>query len=234
MAKFLNTSGITYHLEQLIKSTKERLVIISPYLRLSDKIRELIEDLDRLKIDIRLVYGKNDLHPRESAWLESLTFVRCSFCKNLHAKCYLNESEAIITSMNIYEFSQVNNNEMGIVFNRDDDPELFKDTYDEAQRLIRISDQVKISVELIEAEVVEDDPIAEANSLAKQISTSQLAKQLKRPSKALFSELQEKGWIARNDNNWELTDLGKQKGGEVKNSKRFGDYITWPQNVSLD
>ena len=231
MAKFLNTSGITYHLEQLIKTTKERLVIISPYLRLSDKIRELIEDLDRLKIDIRLIYGKNDLHPRESAWLESLSFVRCSFCKNLHAKCYLNEREAIITSMNIYEFSQVNNNEMGIVFDRDNDGQLFKDTYDEAQRLIRISDEVKISVELIEADLVEEEPTTDST---KRLSTSQLAKTMKRSSKSLFSTLHEKGWIARHEDTWQLTELGKSKGGETKHSKRFGDYITWPADLNID
>lgn len=34
MAKFLNTSGTTYHLEELIKSAKERLILISPYLKL--------------------------------------------------------------------------------------------------------------------------------------------------------------------------------------------------------
>ncbi len=34
--------------------------------------------------------------------------------QNLHAKCYLNEKAAIITSMNLYDFSQVNNNEMGV------------------------------------------------------------------------------------------------------------------------
>jgi hypothetical protein len=35
-------------------------------------------------------------------------------CKNLHAKCYLNENTAIITSMNLYQFSQEQSLEMGI------------------------------------------------------------------------------------------------------------------------
>ena len=63
MAKFLNTSAITYHLEELLKSARERLIIISPYLKFNDKIRELLEDKNRMKIDIRIVYGKNELHP---------------------------------------------------------------------------------------------------------------------------------------------------------------------------
>ena len=55
MAKFLNTSGTNFFLEELIKNAKERLILISPYLRLNDRIKELLEDKDRLKIDIRIV-----------------------------------------------------------------------------------------------------------------------------------------------------------------------------------
>ena len=75
MAKFLNTSGTTYHLEELIKNASDRLIIISPYLKLNERIKELLEDKNRLKIDIRIVYGKNDLQPEEINWLKNLTFI---------------------------------------------------------------------------------------------------------------------------------------------------------------
>ena len=58
MAIFLNSSGTTYHLEELIKNASDRLIIISPYLKLNERIKELLEDRNRLKIDIRIVYGK--------------------------------------------------------------------------------------------------------------------------------------------------------------------------------
>ena len=146
MAKFLNTSGTTYHLEELIKDARDRLVLISPFLRLNDRIKELLEDKNRMKIDVRVVYGKNELHPEEIQWLNSLSFIRTSFCKNLHAKCYLNENTCIITSLNLYEFSQVNNNEMGVLISRSEDAALYRDTYDEAQRIIRISEEVRREV----------------------------------------------------------------------------------------
>ena len=57
MAKFLNTSATTYYLEELIKHSSERLYLISPYLKLNDRIKELLEDKNRMKIDIRIVYG---------------------------------------------------------------------------------------------------------------------------------------------------------------------------------
>ena len=90
---------------------------------------------------------KNELQPDENNWLKSMSSIRTSFCRDLHAKCYLNESEAIITSMNLYEFSQVNNHEMGIYIDKNVDPELYKDICDEAQRLIRSSDEIIVSVE---------------------------------------------------------------------------------------
>ncbi|MDO8813157.1 MAG: phospholipase D family protein, partial [Gallionella sp.] len=91
MAKFLNTSATNYFLEELIKDAKDRLILISPFLKLNDRIKELLSDKNRLKIDVRIVYGKSELQPEEINWLKELTYIRTSFCKNLHAKCYMNE-----------------------------------------------------------------------------------------------------------------------------------------------
>lgn len=137
---------MTYHLERLIKDAKERLILVSPYLKINDRLRQLLDDQDRFKIDIRVVYGKNELLPEENNWLRSKISIRTSYCKNLHAKCFLNETEALITSMNLYEFSQVNNEEMGVLVNRNNDPELFEGVHQEASRLIRISEELQVEV----------------------------------------------------------------------------------------
>src|SRR3546814_6857751 len=96
-----------------------------------------------------MVYGKSELQPLEISWLREQTYIRTSFCKNLHAKCYLYEELCIVTSLNLYAFSQVNNNEMGILIQRSDDAELYRDAYEEAQRIIRISEEVRISMERV-------------------------------------------------------------------------------------
>ena len=138
MAKFLNTSATNYFLEELIKDARDRLILISPFLKLNDRVKELLSDKNRLKIDVRIVYGKSELQPAEMSWLQDLTYIRTSYCKNLHAKCYMNEELCIITSLNLYEFSQVNNNEMGVLIRRADDAELYREAYEEAQRIIRV------------------------------------------------------------------------------------------------
>ena len=47
--------------------------------------------------------------------------------KNPHAKLYMNEEFAVISSMNLYEYSQVNNGELGVLCGRKEDHAEFKD-----------------------------------------------------------------------------------------------------------
>lgn len=235
MAKFLNTSGTNFFLEELIKNAKERLILISPYLRLNDRIKELLEDKDRLKIDIRIVYGKSDLHPDEIKWMQKLDYVRVSFCKNLHAKCYMNESECIISSLNLYEFSQVNNNEMGILVRKYEDNEVFKDAYEEAQRIIRISDEVRITLDEVKAEA---SPVLEIKESEEEIiftklTTAKLAAKVGIKTPDLLEKLVNKGYLNLTENGKHfLTDSGKAIGGEFRTGQ-YGIYFLWDENTEI-
>jgi phosphatidylserine/phosphatidylglycerophosphate/cardiolipin synthase-like enzyme len=154
MAKFLNTTGVSYHLEELIKGTKDRLILISPYLQFTERIKEHLSNLNIQKRDIRIIYRENKLQLEENNWLESQLGIRTSLCKNLHAKCYINENEAIITSMNLYEFSQQNNNEMGILISKAEDPDLYNAALEEAIRLLTISEEIRVTVKKVTPEAI--------------------------------------------------------------------------------
>ncbi|WEH93907.1 phospholipase D family protein [Acinetobacter johnsonii] len=235
MAKFLNTSGTNFFLEELIKNAKERLILISPYLRLNDRIKELLEDKDRLKIDIRIVYGKSDLHPDEIKWMQKLDYVRVSFCKNLHAKCYINESECIISSLNLYEFSQVNNNEMGILVRKYEDNEVFKDAYEEAQRIIRISDEVRITLDEVKAEAspVSEMKESEEEIIFTKLTTAKLAAKVGIKTPDLLEKLVNKGYLNLTENGKHfLTDSGKAIGGEFR-AGQYGIYFLWDENTEI-
>jgi phosphatidylserine/phosphatidylglycerophosphate/cardiolipin synthase-like enzyme len=142
MAKYLRTSGISAGLEDLIRNAKERLYIISPYLKLSDNIKELLNDKEREKVEVRIIFGKQELNPGEMSYLENLKYVRLYFSKNLHAKCYLNEKQMIIASMNLYEFSQQNNREMGILIDRDnmEDNKVYEDAWKDIDSILNNSE----------------------------------------------------------------------------------------------
>lgn len=235
MAKFLNTSATNFFLEELIKNAKERLILISPYLRLNDRIKELLEDKDRLKIDIRIVYGKSDLHPEEIKWIQKLDYVRLSFCKNLHAKCYLNESECIISSLNLYEFSQVNNNEMGISVRKYEDEEVFKDAYEEAQRIIRISEEVRITLDEIKTDKTEpeSEPELDAKTIKlTKLTTAKLASKMGLKTPELLEKLIAKGYLKLDNEKPILTDSGKAIGGEFRTGQ-YGVYFLWNENIEL-
>jgi phosphatidylserine/phosphatidylglycerophosphate/cardiolipin synthase-like enzyme len=231
MAKFLNTSATNYYLEEMIKGAADRLILISPYLKLNDRVKELLEDKNRLKIDVRIVYGKSALQPAEISWLNELSFIRTSFCKNLHAKCYLNESGCIITSLNLYEFSQVNNNEMGVYMSRDDDSEMYRETYDEAQRIIRISDEVRVSLQKIDkpklAPAVDAAAADTDDGKHAKITSSKLAFKLKLKTPGFIALLILKGYVEEVDDQQALTKAGELAGGEAKTG-RFGAYFIWP------
>ena len=251
MAKFLNTSATNYFLEDMIKGAQDRLILISPFLKLNDRMKELLADKNRLKIDVRIVYGKSELQPEEINWLKELTYIRTSFCKNLHAKCYINEELCIITSLNLYEFSQVNNNEMGILIRRAEDAELYKDAYEEAQRIIRISDEVRISLERVvtvseTAEKAEknakktehqpadmgDNKLDEKENSSK-LTSSKLAQKLGIKSSELLGKLVIAGHLEMRDSKHYLTAKGKETGGEFRMSPKFGPYFLWPDSFQL-
>jgi phosphatidylserine/phosphatidylglycerophosphate/cardiolipin synthase-like enzyme len=230
MAKFLNTSATNYFLEELIKNAKDRLILISPFLKLNDRMKELLADKNRLKIDVRIVYGKSELQPEEINWLKELTYIRTSFCKNLHAKCYLNEELCIITSLNLYEFSQINNNEMGILIERSIDSDLYKDAYEEAQRIIRISDEVRISLERVS---IDSEDKNETEDSTGKLTTSKLAQKLGFKTHEFNEKLIALGFLELRENKHYLTPKGKESGGEFRMSPKFGPYFLWPENLKL-
>lgn len=142
MAEFLNTKAIPYHVEQLLKSATEYAIVISPYFKLSEHTKQDLEGLGKSQMEVRLVIRGKKLSPTEKAWLDGQPAIRTFLCDNLHAKCYLNEREAIVTSMNFYESRRSNNFEMGIRIARKEDPELYRDVYEEATKLVNISREV--------------------------------------------------------------------------------------------
>lgn len=170
MAEFFNSSGVNFMLDQIVSGAKDRLILVSPYLQINDRIRQMLTAQDRVRREIRLIYGKSQLNPVETEWLRS-TSIRTFFCKNLHAKCYMNESEALITSMNLYEYSQVTNEEMGIYVRKDEDLDLYNKIYADVERLLLLSEPVRIDVQVIEKQVeqqVKPKPVAKTPATAEK------------------------------------------------------------------
>ena len=238
MAKFLNTTGVSYHLEELIKGTKDRLILISPYLQFHNRIKDNIENLNIQKRDIRIIYRENKLKVEESNWLESQIGVRTSICSTLHAKCYINEKEAIVTSMNLFQFSQQNNDEMGIHVTKDHDPELYQDISDEVQRLLTISEEIRVSVKKVDKEIekktdkkVSEIIKAKKNSNSKLLTTKEISIITRLSSRKVNSWFTDNKLMYKKEDDWITTKKGKDVGG-IEKVGQYGKFVIWPEEIT--
>lgn len=139
MADFLRTSGISFQIEDIIVSAKEKLIIISPYLKLTDNLFERLKEKDSENIELVFIYGKSVLNENEKRKLYSLKNLSLYYYQNLHAKCYFNESKMLITSMNLHEFSERNNREMGILLDKKVDSLIFQNAEQESISILKAS-----------------------------------------------------------------------------------------------
>lgn len=148
MAKFLDTMEITSSIQRILKSANEMVVLISPYIDFDPRYKSLIEEKNEEHVQVRIVWGKKKKQFKfdddVKKWLKSMEFVSQTFCKKLHAKCYLNEKEAIISSMNLYKASQEKNIEMGILITKQDDCEAYEELWKEVKRIINDKPEIII------------------------------------------------------------------------------------------
>jgi hypothetical protein len=146
----------------------------------------------------------------------------------------MSENGCIVTSMNLYEFSQVNNNEMGIYVDATEDSSLYRDAKDEVQRILRVSEMVRMSAERIEEPPVIAAPPAPPelpNQQYEKLTTSKLAMKLGLKTKELSDRLVAKGLLELKSDKPYLTDAGKKVGGEFRSSPKFGPYFIWPDDL---
>ena len=88
--------------------------------------------------------AKVNYTPGQVHYLDSLSHLSLHFLENLHAKCYFNEQSMVIASMNLYEYSEKNNREMGLLLERGADRAAFEDALQEAKS---ITDAAKLIYE---------------------------------------------------------------------------------------
>lgn len=177
MAEFLSTNGASNAIELLVKNSKQRLYLISPYLQINPLLRSLLQQLDNKisTIDIRIVSRTDKINADDMNFLNNLKNVKIFALDNLHAKCYLNEDTAIITSLNLYQFSQQTNVEMGIKIDKSRDPEVYEAIYDQVETILSESKTYQINVvEKIKSEPVKKEAIKpRENHKTPQTSTNE-------------------------------------------------------------
>ena len=160
MVKFSTTNGISAALDELVKNAHTQLFLISPYLQISKNLRSLIKEADRQPlIDIKVVCRKDSNWPPDDInFLQNLENAKIKSIEGLHAKIYLNESTAIITSMNLYLHSQQNNKEVGLIFDAIEDNVIYDQIFNEVKRLIEDADKIQYKVTIEKEQPISPEP----------------------------------------------------------------------------
>ena len=124
MAKFLTGNELNLELEKLLEKAEGSIILISPFIKLHARYESVLKlKINNPNLKITIVFGKNEENLAKSMAETDFNFfkqfpnIEIRFEKNLHAKYYANEYCAILTSMNLYSFSQDNNIEAGIIVN---------------------------------------------------------------------------------------------------------------------
>lgn len=122
MNKFLTSNVLNAEIEQLFEEANEKLVLISPYIKLHERYASILKTkMNSHKLHIIIVFGKNEEDYSKSMIEEDFKFfkefpnIEIRYEKRLHAKYYSNDYAGILTSMNLHKYSQDNNIEAGIL-----------------------------------------------------------------------------------------------------------------------
>lgn len=131
MIEYITAPGAVHRIQEIIDDAETCIVLVSPFLKLAPNIAERLRAADQREVKSAIVYGKEDrLDDDVQSLLSSLKHLSLRYYQDLHAKCYLNERGMVITSMNLYEFSQ-RNREMGIYVTSEEE------VYQKAAREVR-------------------------------------------------------------------------------------------------
>jgi len=122
MAEFLKEGALNAALEEIFSGATSELIVISPFIKLHNRFKDILKSKrDNAKLKITIVFGKNSkdktrsINKDDFLFLSEFPNVEIRYEDRLHAKFYSNYDVSILSSMNLYDYSQNNNIEFGIL-----------------------------------------------------------------------------------------------------------------------
>lgn len=125
MSKFLTGKILEEKLTDIIWNAKKYVVIVSPFIKLDNHVKSIFDKIKAThEVHLILVFGKNEGYKQKSLreddfkYFKNFKNISILYNKDLHAKHYCNEREGLITSLNLYDYSMINNIEYGVYFTK--------------------------------------------------------------------------------------------------------------------
>ena len=98
----------------MITNCDHELVIIVPYIKMTNEIFEALQQANARGVETTLVYREKKVNQSELDRLYELDNINILHHPNVHCKMYFDGEDVIIGSLNLYDFSIANNREMGV------------------------------------------------------------------------------------------------------------------------
>lgn len=154
MSKFVTGKDLASVVYNILFEAKEKLVLVSPYIKLDAYFRQILDQHARNpQLALLVVFGKNPGQVSRSVSRGDLEYftkfpnITLVYAPKLHAKYYANETKGVVTSINLYDYSFEHNIEFGV--------------YSERPQLVE-----KLLLESLNSKSVDDQAFIEALRIA--------------------------------------------------------------------
>lgn len=121
MGKFVTGKELEEKICDIIWEAKENLIILSPFIKLDDFFKKHFDKhINNHSLHILIVFGKNEkavnksFNKNDFDYFKKFPNISIVYVSNLHAKYYGNEKKGVLTSINLYDYSFINNIEFGV------------------------------------------------------------------------------------------------------------------------
>lgn len=124
MATFQTNKETQASLENIISNAEKQLILVSPYIKLTSALFTRLKSCCERGVTIKIMFRTGELKDEKVSSLATHKNVELRSADDLHAKCYFNEREMIVTSLNLLESSE-KNWEMGVLIDSINDKIMF-------------------------------------------------------------------------------------------------------------
>ncbi len=125
MAEFLKGNRVLAALEEIISKAEKELIIVSPFISFHKRFEDVLkEKTSNDKLRVTIVFGKGDtahklnFEEADLDLLKGMPNVELRHEPRLHSNYYANEHHSLLSTINLYDFSQNEQIEFGVHVNK--------------------------------------------------------------------------------------------------------------------
>lgn len=127
MPVIFNSEKASQFIEEIIKHSEENLSIMLPVFRLTAALFGLLQDAAGRGVRIKIIFGSDELNDFEKNAISELKHIGICCCTEINSKCYSNEKDMIITSVDIHNLYESKNGDISVGISKTEDAVLYED-----------------------------------------------------------------------------------------------------------